>query len=102
MPGQLQHEYISKGRTIPDLIQRAQIDNDLTGTQEYMKSFSYPPNVSFRSVDEILCKNNTCRTTVGPNLATDLVVWDYGHVTESGALFLSKIIFKDIEDLISD
>ena len=102
LPKTLQVDYLDKSSEIPDFIPRDQVVNDPEGIEELMKSIDFPPNVYFRSLDEILCKNNTCRTTVGPNLATDLIVWDYGHVTESGALFLSKIIFKDIEKLISD
>ena len=102
LPGQLQHEYLDKGLAIPELIPRAQVDNDPEGTQEYMSSFAFPPNVFFRSIDKILCKQDLCQVAVGQNLATDLVVWDYGHLTESGSSFLSKILFKDIEDLISD
>jgi hypothetical protein len=64
--------------------------------------FAFPSNVYYRSLDDILCKDDMCRVVVGPNLATDLVVWDYGHLTESGALFLSKILFKDIGELVTD
>ena len=102
LPKTLQLEYLDKSLKFPDLIPRDQVDNDPEGIEELMKSIALPPNVYFRSIDEILCKNNTCLTTVGPNLATDLIVWDYGHVTESGASYLSKILFKDIEELISD
>ena len=102
LPKTLQVDYLDKSSEIPDFIPRDQVVNDPEGIEELMKSIDFPPNVYFRSLDEILCKNNTCRTTVGTNLATDLIVWDNGHVTESGALFLSKIIFKDIEKLISD
>ncbi|CAB5066616.1 unannotated protein [freshwater metagenome] len=102
LPKTLQVEYLDESSEIPSFIPRDQVVNDPEGIEELMRSIDFPSNVYFRSLDEILCKNNTCRTTVGPNLATDLIVWDYGHVTESGALFLSKIIFKDIEDLISN
>ena len=102
LPKTLQVDYLDKSSEIPNFIPRGKVVNDLEGIDELMRSIDFPSNVYVRSLDEILCKNNTCRTTVGPNLATDLIVWDYGHVTESGALFLSKIIFKDIKDLISN
>jgi len=102
LPKTLQLEYLDKSLRIPDLIPRDQVNNDPEGIEELMKSIALPHNVYFRSIDEILCKDNNCRTTVGPNLATDLIVWDYGHVTKSGASYLSKILFRDIEELISD
>ena len=102
LPKKLKLEYVDKSLTIPDLIPRDQVINDPKGTQEQMKFYAFPPNVYYRSIDDILCENDMCRVAVGPNLATDLIVWDYGHLTESGALFLSKILFKDIDELITN
>ncbi len=101
LPKKLQLEYLDKSLVLPELIPRDQVANDPKGTQEQMKSFAFPSNVFFRSIDEILCKNDMCRVAVGPNLATDLVVWDYGHLTESGASFLVEILFNDIENLLN-
>ena len=102
LPKHLQALYLSNSLPIPEMTLRAQVVNDPKGTQEHMKSYSYPPNVSFRSIDEILCKDESCRVAVGSNLSSDLIVWDYGHLTPSGALFVSKILFADIEKLLAD
>ena len=102
LPEHLQALYLNRGLPIPEVILRAQDENDPKGTQEHMKSYSYPPNVSFRSIDEILCGGDFCRVIIGPNLSSDLIVWDYGHLTPSGALFVSKILFADIVKLLAD
>ncbi len=102
LPQHLKNVYLSKGLRLPEMTPRTPVDNDPKGTQEYMNFYSYPPNVTFRSIDEILCKDNFCRVAVGPNLASDLIVWDYGHLTPRGALFVSKTLFADIDKLLAD
>ena len=102
LPEHLQALYSNRGLPIPEIILRAQVENDPKGTQEKMKFYSYPENVSFRSIDEILCGADFCRVIIGPNLSSDLIVWDYGHLTPSGASFVSKILFRDIEKLLAE
>ncbi|PHX94275.1 MAG: hypothetical protein CK542_01480 [Acidimicrobium sp.] len=101
LPQHLQNLYVSKGLPIPELTPRAQVTNDPKGTQEHMRNFAYPLNVYYRSIDDLLCIKDSCRVTIGPNLANDLIVWDYGHLTEAGATFVSKILFADIEQLLA-
>jgi hypothetical protein len=51
-------------------------------------------------MDEILCEKDQCLTMVGPNLESDLIVWDYGHLTEAGAKYVVEKLFANIDDLI--
>jgi peptidoglycan/LPS O-acetylase OafA/YrhL len=102
LPQHLQNLYISKGLSIPESTPRAQVDNDPKGTQELMQNYAYPPNVFYRSIDDLLCVKDSCRVAVGPNLETDLVVWDYGHLTEAGSRFVSENLLTDIERLLTD
>ena len=102
LPQHLQDLYVIKGLPIPELTPRAQVTNDPKGTQEHMRNFAYPPNVYYRSIDDLLCIKDSCRITIGPNLATDLIVWDYGHLTKAGASFVSRILFADIEQLLAE
>ena len=102
LPQHLQNLYVNNDVPIPKLTPRAQVENDPKGTQEHMRDFKYPPNVYFRSIDDLLCKKDLCRVTVGPNLKTDLIVWDYGHLTEAGARFVAENLLIDIERLLAD
>jgi len=101
LPQHLQNLYLGNGLPIPKLTPRAQVDNDPKGTQEQMRDFMYPPNVYFRSIDDLLCIKDLCRVTVGPNLKTDLIVWDYGHLTEAGSRFVAENLLTDIEQLLA-
>jgi len=102
LPQHLQNLYLSKGLSIPKFTPRAQVDADPKGTQEQMRNFAYPPNVYYRSIDDLLCVNDSCRVTVGPNLKTDLIVWDYGHLTEAGSRYVVEKLLTDIEQLLID
>ena len=102
LPRYLINNFASLNLEIPNRLQRLRVDNDPPGTMEYMRFFKYPPGVTFISMDDLLCNEKGCLTMVGPKLETDLIVWDYGHLTPSGALFVSKILFADIEKLLAD
>ena len=101
LPQHLQFLYGESGMQIPAETKRATVDNDPSGIDERMANIKYPEGVYYRSIDEILCKLDYCQILVGPNLGTDLIVWDYGHLTPVGARFVSEKLFYDVEELIS-
>jgi len=101
LPHHLQFLYGEKGMQIPSESKRAPVDNDPSGIDERMANIKYPEGVYYRSIDEILCKLDYCQILVGPNLGTDLIVWDYGHLTPVGARFVTEKLFYDVEELIS-
>ena len=100
LPSFLFSNFAEKKLPIPLRLPRQSIDNDPTGTMEYMASFEYPKGVIYLSMDEILCEKDQCLTMVGPNLESDLIVWDYGHLTEAGAKYVVEKLFANIDDLI--
>ena len=40
------------------------------------------------SIRDQLCNKVGCLVRLGPDLRTDLTVWDYGHLTTAGAKFV--------------
>jgi peptidoglycan/LPS O-acetylase OafA/YrhL len=52
------------------------------------------PEFNYASLNKLLCKNGACLIRVGDNLSTDLVVWDYGHLTDSGAEYVYKNLLE--------
>lgn len=96
LPHTIQNLYTNRGLPIPLETERTPVENDPLGIDERMKIINYPQGASFVSIDDVLCKFNKCRTLVGSNLATDLIVWDYGHLTKSGAYYLSEKLFNDL------
>ena len=100
LPQHLNSLYVSKGLSIPEVITRAQVINDPVGTQERMKNFKFPSNVFYRSIDDLLCDQDMCRVVIGPNLDTDLIIWDSSHLTKAGATFVSEKLFADIDQFL--
>ena len=98
LPLFLLHNFAEKGLAIPMRHPRLIIENDgPTSKQENMRSFKYPKGVTYLSMDDLLCNREGCMTMVGPNLATDLIVWDYGHLTNAGSKYVSERLFAGIE-----
>ena len=102
LPDYLTKNFTSKGLPVPTRLTRLRVDNDPLGTMEYMASFKYPKGVTYFSMDEILCDKDQCLTMVGPNLETDLIVWDYGHLTEAGSKYVVERMFSNIDELIKN
>ena len=102
LPRYLITNFAALNLKIPSRLPRLRVDNDPPGTMEYMRFFEYPPGVTFISMDDLLCNGKGCLTMIGPNLATDLIVWDYGHLTDSGSKYVSERLFDDIENFIDN
>jgi hypothetical protein len=56
-----------------------------------------PDGVTYLSVKDVLCNEAGCLTAVGPNLESDLTVWDYGHLMPHAAKFVCDALFASIE-----
>jgi hypothetical protein len=52
-----------------------------------LRELKFGPNVTYLSLKDLLCNDSGCLTMVGPVPKTDLIVHDYGHLTEAGADF---------------
>lgn len=102
LPLFLLKNYAQKGISIPKRHLRLEIENDTrTSNQEHLRRFEALPGVTYLSMDNLLCNQDSCITMVGPNLETDLIVWDYGHLTPAGSKYISERMFADIEKLLA-
>jgi len=63
-----------------------------------MRTWALPPGYHYFSVKDVLCNADGCLTRVGSNMATDLVVWDYGHLTQTGSDY---VVNHGLRELIS-
>jgi peptidoglycan/LPS O-acetylase OafA/YrhL len=84
----LQRRFVLRGRPVPERsleeIAPASLELD-----QRMRSHSYPPTVSYVSLRDFLCNAQGCLIKVGPDLKTDLISIDYGHLTKPGADFVT-------------
>ncbi len=75
--------------TIHSEQERRKTINELGSKIEYVSFFDY------------LCDQESCRVLVGPVLPEGLIVWDYGHLSKSGAEYvLEGLLYPRIQDLL--
>jgi len=93
LPDILARDYVLKNKPIP-VRTFAGIDPESLRMDLRMSQIAYPADIFYLSLKKGLCNENGCLTSIGPNLDTDLVVWDYGHLTRAGAIFVVETIIK--------
>jgi peptidoglycan/LPS O-acetylase OafA/YrhL len=95
LPTILLRSFFLKGKKIPkrtyEGVTKRSLDWD-----EKMKEQKYSSFVRYVSLKDFLCNNSGCLTTVGPDLKNDLIVFDWGHLTKSGAAFISNNLLAKI------
>ncbi len=52
--------------------------------------------IRFQSVLDLVCKSDSCITTIKNGQKYDLIAWDYGHLTGPGSIFLASKILSSI------
>lgn len=87
-------EYISNRVAVPKRTY-AGIDDKSLKFDELMKSKSLPPGIRYVSLKDHLCNSDGCLVSAGDNLASDIMVWDYGHLTLPGANLIFNKVLKD-------
>ena len=53
-----------------------------------MRQLSYHAKVTYFSLKDVLCQQQGCLTQVGEQLPDDLIVHDYGHLTQAGSQYV--------------
>ena len=89
LPKVLIRRFLLKRKSIPERTYDGVIARSLDMDRR-LRELKFPPNVTYLSLKDLLCNDTGCLTKVGPDLETDLVVLDYGHLTEAGADFIGR------------
>jgi hypothetical protein len=89
LPQLLLSRFVKKHQSIP---RRTFIAVDPASLQmnEVLQKVTWPKNTEYFSIHDLLCNADGCLTRVGENLRTDLVVWDYGHLTEVASRYVAE------------
>jgi peptidoglycan/LPS O-acetylase OafA/YrhL len=97
LPHSLIRNFIESRQKIPERtwIGVAKQSLDMDGL---MRTWALPPGYHYFSVRDVLCDVEGCLTRVGSNPATDLLVWDYGHLTQAGSDYVAN---HGLGDLLS-
>jgi peptidoglycan/LPS O-acetylase OafA/YrhL len=89
LPKILARRFLLQSRPIPNRtytgIERTSLEWDLR-----MKSQKYSGGVTYVSLRDLLCDEQGCLTYVGNDPESDLIVFDYGHLTPAGAQYVTS------------
>jgi peptidoglycan/LPS O-acetylase OafA/YrhL len=97
LPLELIRNFVEKRQKIPERT-LVGVTKESLEIDAAMRSWALPPTYHYFSLKDVLCNADGCLTRVGNNLATDLVVWDYGHLTQAGSDY---VVNHGLGDLLS-
>jgi peptidoglycan/LPS O-acetylase OafA/YrhL len=101
LPDYLSKNYVSKGLPIPDRTYDG-VHPEALKIDDVMRSLRYPVGAAYLSMRDVLCDDSGCLTRVGPDLEKDVTLWDYGHLTVSGADYVVKKMIAPVWSDIMD
>lgn len=91
LPKVLLRKFARWGSPVPERTY-AGINRTSLEVDDILKRQHYSDNAAYLSLKDSLCNASGCLVRVGPDLSDDLIVWDRGHLTASGAAFVSNNI----------
>jgi peptidoglycan/LPS O-acetylase OafA/YrhL len=95
LPDILMEKFVLKNLPVPERTFEGVVVESLA-FDDVMRSLKYPEGTTYVSLRDVLCDEAGCLTHVGPSLATDITVWDYGHLTVSGAVYVTRKAFEPV------
>ena len=95
LPKVLLRRFIRWGRPVPERTYEGVMQDSLQ-MDDILKRQDYPDNVKYVSLKDNLCDDSGCLVKVGPVVSKDLIVFDGGHLTQSGAAFVSEKILAKV------
>ena len=87
LPWVLNWHFLRQGQPLPARTHTDVVPDSLK-LDNSMRALPWEPRVNYFSLKDVLCNAQGCMTKVGDNLPDDLMVFDYGHLTRNGALFI--------------
>ena len=93
LPDILARRYVLRATSIPERT-FSDIEPESLRMDSRMTRMTFPADTTYLSLRDALCNETGCLTSIGPDLATDILVWDYGHLTRNGAIFVTDRVVK--------
>ena len=93
LPKTLIRRFVLKLKAIPERTYDGVTPKSLEWDKK-LKEQNYPDNVIYVSLKDFLCNTSGCLTKTGPDLQNDLIVFDYGHLTKSGANYITQSLLS--------
>ncbi len=89
LPHAMNFNFLRRGQPVPERTFTYVLDESLK-MDDIVRAGDNHKGVAYISLKEALCNAQGCLTNVGTDLPNDLVVMDYGHLTQNGAKYVSE------------
>ena len=98
----LEKQFLRVGAALPPRT-RMGLDPNLFTANEQLRRDATKAGARFISLADRVCNASGCLTFVGPNVSSDLIVYDTDHLTISGARYIARsIVAPALSDLLRE
>ena len=98
----LEKQFLRVGSALPPRT-RAGLDPSLFASDEWLRRDATEAGARFISLTDRVCDATGCLTFVGPNVSSDLIVYDTDHLTVAGARYIARsIVAPALSDLLRE
>jgi hypothetical protein len=98
----LEKQFLRVGSALPPRTQTG-LDPSLFTANERMRRDATEAGARFISLTDRVCDATGCLTFVGPNVSSDLIVYDTDHLTMAGARYIARsIVAPALVDLLRE
>ena len=95
LPKVLLRRFVRWGRPVPERTYEG-VDQTSLEVDNALKRQEYSSHVKYVSLRDNFCNSSGCLVKVGPTVSKDLVVFDRGHLTQSGSIFVAKNVLSKV------
>ena len=98
----LEKQFLRVGSPLPPRTKRG-LDPSLFAANERVRRDATEAGARFISLTDRVCDATGCLTFVGPNVSSDLIVYDTDHLTTAGARYIARsIVAPALVDLLRE
>ena len=98
----LEKHFLRVGSALPPRT-RIGLDPSLFASNDWLRKDATAAGARFISLTDRVCDASGCLTFVGPNISSDLIVYDTDHLTISGARYIARsIVAPALDDLLRE
>jgi peptidoglycan/LPS O-acetylase OafA/YrhL len=98
----LEKQFLRVGSELPSRTQMG-LDPSVFMADEWVRRDAMEAGARFISLADRVCNPSGCLTFVGPNVSSDLIVYDTDHLTMAGARYIARsFVAPVLEDLLRE
>jgi peptidoglycan/LPS O-acetylase OafA/YrhL len=95
LPALVERNFVLRHREVPFKTHVGLVPGSLE-MDKLLRSQNFGDRATYISLSDSLCDFEGCRTRVGDHIGTDLLVFDYGHLTKAGAAYVTQKVLAPV------